>query len=149
MAYVQTITGTWHEGQRNMLNCNYSGQRRSPRIARICDVLPENAKLCRKCFRHSSNKNGTETMTTIKRTKSTATQKSTTTGTTTQKVIHVATDKFARQFYPDALSPAKTLRARIRRNIDKFSGVLIATDKTKYAIRDTKEMREQFTKLLG
>ena len=68
---------------------------------------------------------------------------------TSPKVVNVATDAFARTFYPNAKSPAKSLRARIRKNADKFADVLIANDTTKYAIRDTKSARDAFAKLMS
>lgn len=69
--------------------------------------------------------------------------------TAAPKLVHVATDEFAAQFYPNAVSPAKTLRARIRRNADKFADVLVKTDKTPYAIPDTKTARDKFAALLA
>lgn len=65
------------------------------------------------------------------------------------KFVHVATDEYAAQFYPHAASPAKTLRARIRRNADKFADVLVKTDATPYAIPDTKTARDKFAALLA
>lgn len=82
-------------------------------------------------------------------TKNTPAKKRTVKKSTAPKLVHVATDEFAAQFYPTAASPAKSLRARIRRNADKFADVLVKTDDTPYAIPDTKTAREKFAALLA
>lgn len=66
-----------------------------------------------------------------------------------KKFVHVATNEFASQFYPTASHPAKSLRARIRRNADKFADVLVKTDATPYAIPDTKTARDKFAALIN